>query len=457
MPTFEEFQSIELEYDVGSIKAKGIQIWPILRSYIAAEFIIERNTEIKVSKTNLIPLIRSFFYGLSLYFKCYDFLFFSASEQKRKINGIYIDRCDITAELMNKTLILENLNSPSHAIKSDLQNKFVASKLPFALLTRLIAFFLPKPVIENEYLLDEILIRLNLSKNLVGLIKRFFAEKYVMKRFIKWKKLKGLFLYTSYTNFGSVYAFNEANLPVVEFQHGVIIKSHMSYNINRDYGRMYYPKYLLTYGEKEKNVFDSENFFIDQKNVFPMGNYILDYVKENAKSNEKFEMMFNKYDKIIAFAAQDWFENQYIPVLKEIAKIRGNYGFIIIPRNQSPEHYSKYNLEQNIHFVPWLSTYEIINFSDFHSTIYSTTVYEATALYKPSVLLNINGISKHHILGDFPEENEIVFYVDTAEEFVDILDNYHADSERQLFEKYNIFKPGFIENLEEFISKNLQF
>jgi hypothetical protein len=157
----------------------------------------------------------------------------------------------------------------------------------------------------------------------------------------------------------------------------------------------------------------------------------------------------------MAFAAQDWFEEKYISLLKEVALTNEKLGILLIPRRNKESDYKKYDLPFNIFFADWLSTYEKIVLSDFHSTIYSTTVHEATALGKRSILLNIDNLSKEHLIHDYPEGNDIVLYANDSDEFNERFEYLIGIIDTAFEMNENMFKPNFRSNLKSFISKNL--
>src|SRR5690606_25309968 len=133
-----------------------------------------------------------------------------------------------------------------------------------------------------------------------------------------------------------------------------------------------------------------KNFFIDPKNVRPVGSFIIDKTNSDFEMDSKMADLKSGYELSVAFTSQDAYEDAIIPFLKEMATIAPEILFILIPRSGGAENYDL-KAFKNIRFVNWLNTYQIIKNCDVHSTLTSTCAIEAPSLGVPNILLDIDG------------------------------------------------------------------
>ena len=79
--------------------------------------------------------------------------------------------------------------------------------------------------------------------------------------------------------------------------------SHPSYNIFKNLKKYFFPEYFFCFGNNEKKIFTSNNNYIDNNHVFPIGNMYIDYIKEYYKPSKRISKRFinlrKKYNKII--------------------------------------------------------------------------------------------------------------------------------------------------------------
>jgi hypothetical protein len=271
-------KDIEQQYDVASISYKNLNIWPVLRYYICVKYSTDKSS-VRPKISNLSSLIRSFFYGLKYYFLSSDYLFISSSDQRKSTNGLMMDKSiDKIANNLNKSWIVE-LPANNHATKKKLLNKRVSSKIPLILWTRIYAkLFVSDSKIKNEKILSDVLEDLGVDYNAKKLCQRIFAEYRVMKFLAKRKRIKAAFVVCHYTNMGYIKALKDLNIPVFEIQHGVITRNHCAYNLYSDSDTSFYPDYLLTYGEREKNITKRGNRFIQEERIIPVGHGYLEFM-----------------------------------------------------------------------------------------------------------------------------------------------------------------------------------
>ncbi|GAB6189629.1 hypothetical protein JCM30566_13700 [Marinitoga arctica] len=202
------------------------------------------------------------------------------------------------------------------------------------------------------------------------------------------KKLKPKILFIFSALSGMQYSIiiklsKELGIKVVEFQHGLITKSHIAYNYgdaifkNTEY-KKYLPDYLLTYGE-----FWNKNMRIPVKKI-TIGNphFWYNYNKINTSK----ELKENNKKKILIIS-QGTLTNIYVKIAKELSKKLSSDYEIIFKLHPGKvafeERYKELENYNNIIIKKDEDIYELINISDYIVSIYSTTIFEAVALNKP--------------------------------------------------------------------------
>ncbi len=445
-----DFKYIENKYNVETIKFNGIEAWPILRIYLASKLILNKN-RVTVNKGNIFSLLKSFFLGFYnlLIFKN-GYLAFSDSGRRVLIDGVYYDRLvDPIAEKL-KLLVFE---TPlfEHFPKSKTKTKYLSSSLPFFLLQEIISYFIILRI-ENESLIKTILFDANISIDYKKILKKVIAQSIVMGLIIRFKKIKGVFLVVSYTKEGIIIACKRNNIPVVELQHGVINEAHYAYNINKRYSDIFFPDYILTYGESEKKVFESNNNnFIKKENVFVVGNYLIDYYRKSKLNYSEFEQKTSNFKFTISITGQNAFDHILAPFIIDLSIILPYVGFIYIPRDKNYFIENNINLPPNIVFINTLNTYDVIRRSTMHCTITSTCGIEALCLGIPNIFINIDGWSKKYYayLMDYPYN----FFADTVNDFISIVNNKPIYDKFDVIKTYShIIKDNYLQNLNNFIN-----
>lgn len=441
---------IEKKYNVKSIKYNGICIWPIIRVYIAAKIVFNKE-RITINKKNILSLILSFTRGFkNLIFTKAKYLAFSDTDRRVFINGKYFDRLvdPIADEL--KILIIETPLYNHYPSTKTFSNE-LASSLPFKLLVEIISWFTKVKKIESEDTLVSILGELEFSINYKKLIKRTFAEELIMKNYFKLKKIKGVFVVVSYTKPGIIFACKKLGIPVIELQHGVINDYHYAYNIKDYYGNVFYPDYLYTYSENEKKVFLKDNYFIKSDNVIPIGNYLIDiYRKENLYLTE-LEEKTKGFDLLVAISGQISFDYLLVPFLLKLANLNKNIAFIFIPRADNYFIKNTIPIPPNIFFINSLNTYEIIRRVNIHASIASTCSLEALALGIPNIFINLNDLSIKFF--KYLEKYKYNYFIQNIKEFNQIIKDFKRVEKNKVINEYNFL---FNNNYKQSLSKALK-
>ncbi|HOY39445.1 MAG: hypothetical protein KBB11_00025 [Bacteroidales bacterium] len=440
---------IEVNYPVGEIRANGFAMWPVLRIYLGDKLLFDKDRRVKIAAINKKLFIKSLLFGLFPIFKKADYLVFSVNSQRRILNGFMVDRFDYLTEKLSNCLFAES-PSPLHSKRSQIPTKNIMSKSWFHVFEMMISVFF-RPRWKGNDILHQILQESGQQLEYRSIAKRYLAQYKIMKFLIKHKKIKALFLITSYTNMGYVKACRDSSIPVVEMQHGVINASHYAYNVAVDIDAHNYPDYLLTWGNFEKHIFSEKNFFIQQDNVYPVGHFYLDYINSRNNTDEVLQQKLSGYKLTLAFTAQDAFEEKVLPLIIELAQRKPEWAIVYIPRRKTEDQYP--TLPCNIIFASHLNCYQIIAQTDWHITVSSTCALEAPAIGKPNVLLNFENRSQLFFGATFSGKTHTRFVRDIDELITSLENDFIPNRSTIIDESNELFAADFKNNVINFISQ----
>jgi len=433
-------KEIETKYDVGSIYLNDIQLWPILRYhyiFIYRDRLQNHKKNSAIFSKYLKNITSSFKYLyylpflIKLLFK-YEYLIITYNDQLRDINGIMVNTLTDN--------IIKNLNSKNIIVYEGFikNNKNMKKIKTNSINLNLIKIFSKMiPVKHDCKIINE-----KILKDINNEYKIFVDYKKICKTYMKYDKflrfimrnnmLKGIFIINSYNLFSSalIHAAYRYNIRTVEIQHGVVNASHPSYNIFVKIKKYFYPKYFLSFGNNEKNVFNSANNFINKDYIIPVGNMYIDYINEyyvpHKNIVKRFLKMRIKYDKIVSISSQQYNENKLITFIKNSSKLSNKILYIYVPRIYDKEKYKIFDNYKNIVLMKDLNIYQIIKKSDFHSTMFSTCAIESPAIGIPNILINIDGLSKFYYENILDDKN--TKYVDNEREYVKTILNWKLNN-----------------------------
>jgi len=455
-------KEVEKTYNVSSITVNGVQVWPFLRtSYYSAygnkyKF---NGGKGRLSIGSKIKRVKNVFYGWENLLKKYDFLVFSDTLEKRLVDDKYIDKIaeSLILELgEDNVLLIENPVNGSHFRRSEIATNNIISLDLFHIFCYQ-PFLIKKINIDNEWILKEINKKYRLNINYHRVTTRFFCCERLFKLFYKIYKPKAIFIncYYSLTHQAAIYAAKKMKKLTIELQHGIINNKHPAYNVFVSLDKSFFPDYLFAFGDYVKEIFDKENYFIEKENVIPVGYMYIDYINNEYKPSKETINLFNnfrrKYKKIVAISSQWALENKLIDFLKKSASLSKDILYIFVTRNVNKD-YSSVNFPENIIILKHLDVYQIIKEADFHSTLWSTCALEAPALGVPNILINIDGFAKEYY-SNLLTNRDVTRFVDTPEEFVDIILNWQVKPKEEIKKLHGNF---YKQNHKSCLKKALQ-
>lgn len=182
-------------------------------------------------------------------------------------------------------------------------------------------------------------------------------------------------------------ACSEADIPVVELQHGTIDKYHLGYSFPGDREKQCAPDFLFTFGPVWT---DGVELPVDEKNVFPIGYQYLEREYEQYQNTENREE--------VVFISQGTIGEQLSKLATELAEERRQD--VTITYKLHPGEYNRWRtnypwlLESNVNVVAdEVPLYELLSRASTQVGVYSTAVYEGLRFRTPTILMNTNGIS----------------------------------------------------------------
>lgn len=194
----------------------------------------------------------------------------TTSRNKAEGNKYYDQNMeDVLSKLHNQALILETFEFE--------HSKLYYSKSIFCdikIIRKIISFFLKKH--DYTYLISIISNRYGnipklTSNKINGLIKNFKSDRHFYRFLIRIKNISAVFLTQNGIQKGLFAAAKNCNVPVVEFQHGLIEKSHMAYSYNKaitySAAAINLPDYFFSFSK-----YWAESVFFPVKAVIPIGN-----------------------------------------------------------------------------------------------------------------------------------------------------------------------------------------
>ncbi|WP_405208879.1 hypothetical protein [Aquimarina sp. LLG6339-5] len=454
----EKLKNMEVGYDTESITIHNQAVWPVIRLKInecirSEEGIVSRSFNIR-SNINYNSF-KTLFFGFRhlLKFRKYKYWFFSSSDRRKKVNGIYEDR--VIEGLIGESdrLVFENpYPLGKHYPINSLGKINIISQSPFYLGEIIFSkLFRIKSKIQNEQVLKTIVDDYGLSFNYKICIQKYWGQYLFYKTILRFHKPKVVFLVYSASSMGMIKALKERNIPVVELQHGIINEKHLAYNVFKDFGNFFYPDYLMTYGEKELEVFHEENYFITPKNVIPVGYYFL----ERSRKIKKPENKYLGYNKIVVFSFQEVFENQTFDFLNDAASLDPSICYVIIPRNVN-NSYKQIKLMPNIFIEREINIYDALKICDIHATINSSCAIEALTFGVPSILYNYDNWSSSYFKSIFGIDGS-GYYVKTPEKFIEVIKKNNFASSKQIMKNgETFFKKDFLENFGKLLNQRIK-
>ncbi len=425
---------IESEYDVMSVKYKDVPVWPYVRIYLQDTLTFHQARKGSISNIYLV-LKNLFFYNPLVLLKKEDIWHYCSVITRKQIGNMYYHHVtgDI-ALLYNRVLCLDSPErGKSHLPRKQIPEKNIISNAWSIFLTRSIEYLLriKELNIEKIDLLESIIQRLNIQLDIRFYVRLLYAQKLATDILLKLgNKPKVVVMECPYTQMGSVWSMHAHNIPIIEFQHGVLNKEHYAYNSNY-YSGILAPDEICVYGDEEfKYLTNKKNKYCTK--VSRTGLFILE------KSDEFFtEDIFSDYrdlyKHIIVISGETPYEKQLFQFIDCIAKQQKSDLFIYIPRRNSV------NLETvtpNVSVKYNVNIYQYLKWCDIHCTVTSTTCLEAHYFHKPNIFYMIDNTGLLYY-GAILNEANGAFFIKNEDEFIEAIKKCNGHFEYKEFFSHN--------------------
>lgn len=392
---------------------------------------------------NYIMKLKNIFYGFKNWFRNYEYICFSDSEQRKLINNTYKDKKmdDIVDKLNENVLFIE---SPTLKHYENVCTQYIVSQSLLDFITLFYKKISLRFNIENKDI-TEILNKENINFDYKNIIKKIRADIKIYTILFYIYKPKAIFISCAYCRFGVVKAAKNLGIDVIELQHGVITNAHYGYVSDIKLNNSYLPDKLLSFGFNEKNM---KNLLI--KKIIPIGSYYLNYLKTNFKSDEELKYKINSYKYIIGVSMQDedWEYKGILSFIYNVASKNKDILYIIIPRRRK----DGIKLSDNIVVYEKLDCYNLILHCDIHVTLYSSCALEAPTLGIPNILININDFAKKYYKNILDEYHTKI--VNSEESFFKAMKNItNLDKKEIQLKNSKVFVSDYEKRVNSFIKK----
>ncbi|MCI8669506.1 MAG: glycosyltransferase family 4 protein [Lachnospiraceae bacterium] len=281
--------------------------------------------------------------------------------------------------------------------------------------------------------------KIKINTNLVNILneRSYFRSYY---RFILRKIKPKVIVIVCYYDFRMMIlceVAKELDIPVIELQHGVIGKEHISYNFKKKRNLRNFPDYIFTFSQEDKNT---TRFPIRDDRIYAVGypemeNKIKKYEKFSLKKHKKKKILFisQSIKEIFEYAAElskrvDLEKFEIIVKLhpREFGNWRKEFGSLL--NNTTITIID--NIDRDIYFY--------LAQADYVVGIFSTVLLEATMFDTNIVIIKKASYTYMKKL----YENDMAVLIDSVDELHRIVVNniQTSNSAKTYFEKNSIIK-----------------
>lgn len=469
MSEFKSFIDIELNYKVENMEYKNIKIWPILKPVLFSN-VSSNNGKSKRDRISKFRKIKPAFFNIYKLFKRnYKYVLLTNTLEVRWLNNSYINKLaqGIIDYLGSENfLIIENPVNDFHYSIDKCKNENIVSLRFFQILSYALYKLNLKNIsldYESKEILSKISRELNVDVNYKSILKQFFAYVKLFKIFFSYLKPKIIFIscYYSLDNMAAIYVAKKMKIKTVELQHGIINDKHLAYNFVKNFGNDLFPDYLFVYGQFFKNFFHGKNYFINSENVYSVGSYYLEKLKEENESHAVKSILDNKsnnsFRKIIVISSQITIEKDLMNFMLNVAKRDPENLYVFRPRTI----YKNYNIEKKpnnfyISLKEEEDIYRLLKIADIHVTVYSTVCLESLYFGVPNIMVNFRNLAKLYF-GDILKDERHTVYVETVEDFLKVINSWQFMEKKDIIKYAEIFfEPNHNLRLREALNKILE-
>ena len=436
MLTDDKYLELENEFDTSKITFEGKWIYPVIKQGLLLPKLKVYDKKSSVISSQKSSLWVKIFFDFFKYLRNIqhqannaEYLFFDSTTRRRlQVNGksfsIYSDSF-IEALNTHKSIVVEEgrPSFPFYESKNygktyfesfgidlvHLKTKLRKRKIDYSIYEKLFDHFEVK-VTPNE---------LNSFFTKIKYLEKHYT--YVLNKF----KPRAIFLVCAYEykRMVLVSVARELKIPVIEIQHGNIYRSHLGYAYKQNFGNHYFPEYLLAYGPFFRNEILTSSKLFKPDQIIVTGSSFIDFYDHGCfPLNDRTILDFIKNKKVLLFTGQQTVHKLVQTFFTNLLEILPP-DFVILfkphPGEIQPDLIYKSILQHpKIKLIENENILSVLKISDFHSTIYSTTFYEATYYKIPTIFIYSERYSKS-ILQFI--DNKSIYLAKTPRNMVDLL------------------------------------
>jgi len=465
VPTAVYTRRIETSYDVSSVTVGGLQVWPFLRTEYNISLSAKRDGFVKDPRMRMGPVqklrrLRNLLYGFPAWWRSYDYVVLAGAGGRKLLNGQYVHKDTewlIQALGRNRTLAVEEARLwKGHYPHGCVPEKHVVSRD----VLNALAFLPMRPErlsIANESILREINTEFGLKVDYRWSIAVFLRVASVLGRFMRRWQPRAIFLscYWGLVHQAAIYAARRQGITTCELQHGLMPprESNHGYTVSCKCDRNCFPEYLMVYGEHFRDQFRDSNF-IDNDNVLVTGSGYIDSIRAGYECDPQLRAALDRYDTSVCVASQADHEDEIVAFISAAARQAPRTLFVFVPRLLGRD-YSAVGFPENVVVYEHLNFYQVVKFTDFHATLWSSTAVEAPAFGTPNILIDLGGGARR-FYGTMLTDPDVTRFVTTPAELVEALRSWHPHPRQDIIARHRRFiAPGHQALLDQALGRVL--
>jgi len=235
-------------------------------------------------------------------------------------------------------------------------------------------------------------------------LKNFFNEKCVATKIVKTINPKLIIITSSDGFYGLMAAAKENNIPVIEFQHGVMDNYHPLYDwpeyLKNRKNELLVPDKIFLFGQYWKENMLSTNFWKDNE-LLCIGNARISEISNKYYKNINNIKKNYKTAKFV-YTPTSFVRDESILFLNNALQIATENNifleiFIKVHPSEDSDYSFYFELEKQypdkckVFYHSQKSLYDCFVESDVHLSVYSASIFESLNIGKPTGILNVTG------------------------------------------------------------------
>ena len=318
------------------------------------------------------------------------------------------------------------------------------------------------PFKDIELLFESLKLSISETKINKTLRRFFYLTSYYIK-LLKETNPKVIFLVSSYSlpKMALIKAAKNLDIPSIELQHGHVFPEHIGYIYKTVLSRDLFPDYFWSFGKYFSEILINNSLMFDPHKIKEIGFFNFELQKTSSVKNE-FPFLKRLIEKkVILFSSQKTVRKEFKEFILGLSEELPEDHIILYKPHPSEtdalDFYQSFTECKNIILIndSNISSIDLMKLSHFHTTVYSTTAFEANAMGLPNIFLKIGDYDAAIL--DLLDKN-VNFIVKTKEEYLKILlllgkSNWTEISKKCKLKSYHYYNPDVTENIRRVISE----